>query len=67
MEERSRELFTMFRSVIHVLNNTEQSRVEMEERSRELFTMFRCVIHLQCNASGAERRWKKGPGNILQC
>jgi hypothetical protein len=36
----------------------------MEERSREHFTMFRCLIHHQCNT---ERRWKKGPGNILQC
>ncbi len=77
MEERSKELFTIFRCVIHHQCNPEQSgdgrKVEvMEERSREHFTMFRCVIHHQCNAerSGAERRWKKGPegaGNILQC
>jgi len=70
MEERSRELFTMLRCVIHHQCNTERSGAEMEERSRELFTMLRCVIHHQCNAerSGAEmEKRKKGPGNILQC
>jgi hypothetical protein len=65
MEERSKELFTMFRCVIHLQCNAERSRAEMVERSREHFTMFSCVIHHQYN--GAEQRWKKNPGNFLQC
>jgi hypothetical protein len=65
MEERSRELFTMLRCVIHHQCNAERSgdgrKVQvMEERSREHFTMLRCVIHHQCNTE------RSGDGRKVQ-
>ena len=65
MEEKSRELFTMLRCVIHQQCNTERSgdgsKVQvMEERSREHFTMLRCVIHHHCNTE------RSGDGRKVQ-
>jgi len=65
MEERSRELFTMLRCVIHHQCNVERSgdgrKVQvMEERSREHFTMLRCIIHHQCNTE------RSGDGRKIQ-
>jgi hypothetical protein len=40
----------------------------MEERSREC--IFQCLValfYISVTRSGAEQRWKKGPGNIFQC
>jgi hypothetical protein len=70
MVERSRELFTMLKCVIHHQCNAERSGAErsgdgrkvqvMEERSREHFTMLRCVIHHQCNTE------RSGDGRKVQ-
>jgi hypothetical protein len=71
MEERSREHFTMFSCLILHQRNTERSGTEMEVGSRKCFhcKMFYNVQlpYISVTRSGAEQRWKKGPGNILQC
>jgi hypothetical protein len=71
MEERSREHFTMFSCLILHQRNTERSGTEMEVGSRKCFhcKMFYNVQlpYISVSRSGAEQRWKKGPGNILQC
>jgi hypothetical protein len=66
MEERSREHFPMFGCLILHQRNTERSGTEMEERSREC--IFQCSValfYISVTRSGAERRWKKGPGNVF--
>jgi len=58
--------FPMFGCLILHQRNTERSGTEMEERSREC--IFQCSValfYISVTRSGAERRWKKGPGNVF--
>ena len=61
----------MFSCLILHQRNTERSGTEMEVGSRKCFhcKMFYNVQlpYISVSRSGAEQRWKKGPGNILQC
>ena len=58
--------FPRFGCLILHQRNTERSGTEMEERSREC--IFQCSValfYISVTRSGAEQRWKKGPGNVF--
>ena len=55
---------TMFSCLILHQRNTERSGTEMEERSGNIFQCSVALFYISVTLSGAERRWKKGPGNV---
>jgi hypothetical protein len=58
--------FPRFGCLILHQRNTERSGTEMEERSREcIFQGSVALFYISVTRSGAERRWKKGPGNVF--